>query len=91
MIPEVLVRAVLELVRAGGGRASWYTLGSRLPLLDVPLDPDVMTVLRELRARGWVTRTLVGGGMDAWGSPPRGRHTWRRVGRRPRALARTTS
>lgn len=72
MIPDALERTVLRLVRDGGGRASWHDLATRLPSYDVPLDPDVMTVLKDLHARGLVTRTLVGGGMDAWAITPAG-------------------
>jgi hypothetical protein len=72
MIPEALERTVLRLVREGGGRASWHTLATRLPSHDVPLDPDVMTVLKSLQARGLVTRAEIGGGMDAWAITPAG-------------------
>jgi hypothetical protein len=65
-LDPALERTVLRLVREGRGRASWHSLATRLPSFDVPLDPDVMTVLKDLQARGLVTRTLVGGGMDAW-------------------------
>src|SRR5262249_33108621 len=72
MIPSRLERTVLRLVREGGGRASWHRPATRLPAFDGPLDPDVMTVLEDLQARGLVTRTLVGGGMDAWAITPSG-------------------
>jgi hypothetical protein len=72
VIPPVLERTVLQLVRDGRGRASWHALATRLPSFEVPLDPDVMTVLKDLQQRGLVTRTLLGGGMDAWAITPAG-------------------
>src|SRR2546421_3291213 len=71
-IPASLERTVLRLVRDGHGRASWHTLATQVPSHDVPLDPDIMTVLKDLQSRGLVTRALVGGGMDAWTITPAG-------------------
>jgi hypothetical protein len=65
-IPPALERAVLQMVRNGGGQASWHRLATWLPSFDVPLTPDLMVVLKDLKARGLVTQTLVGGGMDRW-------------------------
>jgi hypothetical protein len=71
-IPPELERVVLRLVREGGGKASWHRLATRLPSFDVPLVPDLMTVLKDLEARGLVTQELVGGGMDRWAVTPAG-------------------
>lgn len=71
-IPDELERTVLHLVREGGGQASWHRLATRLPSYDVPLQPDLMKVLQDLKARGLVTQTLAGGGMDRWAITPAG-------------------
>jgi hypothetical protein len=65
-------RGVLELVRDGGEQASWYWLAKRVPLRGLPLVPDVMTVLKELRARGLVADRELGDGMDRWWLTPAG-------------------
>lgn len=65
-------RGVLELVRDGGEQASWYWLGKRAPLRGLPPVPDLMAVLKELRARGLVESREVGGGMDRWRLTPAG-------------------
>lgn len=72
MIPPALERGVLALVRDGGGRASWHWLETRVPLAGLPLDPDALTVLKHLQARGLVTREIVPGGMDRWAITPAG-------------------
>jgi hypothetical protein len=71
-IPPELERTVLRLVREGRGQASWHRLASRLPSFDVPLVPDLMVVLADLKARGLVTQTVVGSGMDRWAITPAG-------------------
>lgn len=71
-IPENLERTVLQLVRDGRGQASWHRLASRLPSFNVPLVPDLMVVLNDLKARGLVTQTLAGAGMDRWAITPAG-------------------
>jgi len=71
-IPPELERAVLQIVRDGGGKASWHTVATKLPSFDVPLDPSFITVLEDLRARGLVTQQQRGGGMDAWTITPAG-------------------
>lgn len=72
-ISPSLERAVLALVRAGQPNASWHWLATRLPLYDVPLVPDVLTVLEALRERGLVMDQIIGGGLDAWSLTDAGR------------------
>jgi len=71
-IPETLERTLLQLVRDGGEKASWHWLATRLPSYDVPLVPDMMVALKDMKARGLVTQTVVGGGMDRWALTPAG-------------------
>lgn len=71
-VPPKLERALLFLVRAGGGQASWHRLATRLPSYDAPLDFDMMVALKDMLARGLVTREMAGGGMDRWGITPVG-------------------
>jgi hypothetical protein len=66
LVTDALERALLQLVRHGGEKASWHWLATRLPSYDVPLVPDMMVALNDMKARGLVTRTVVGGGMDRW-------------------------
>ena len=70
MSPEVLERTVLRMVRAGGGQASWHLLATQLPSLDAP--PDLVVVLQDLKERGLVTQTPVGGATDRWAITPAG-------------------
>lgn len=65
-------RAILQLVREGGDRASWYWLGTRAPLRGIPPVPDLRAVLKDLRARGFVDYREVGDGMDRWWLTPAG-------------------
>ncbi len=71
-IPPKLERALLYLVRACAGQASWHRLATRLPSYDAPLDFDMMVALKDMLARGLVTREMAGGGMDRWGITPPG-------------------
>ena len=76
--------ALLRLVERHRGEASWYRLGRDLTFEPVPPAPDMMQMLKQLAAAGFVSRTLCGGGMDAWAVTEAGarwlaeasRHTW---------------
>jgi hypothetical protein len=72
VIPIPLERAVLELVRKGGAKASWHWVGTRLPLYDVPSQPDALTTLKALRDQGWLEERDAGGGLDRWSLTARG-------------------
>lgn len=61
-----LERGLLRLVRDGGDRASWHWIATRAPLAGLPLEPYALATLKELAARGLVSRADVGGGMDRW-------------------------
>jgi PadR family transcriptional regulator PadR len=47
---------LLKLVEKGKGQWSWYELGNALSRQDVPREPDMMEVLKNLAHRGLVNR-----------------------------------
>ncbi len=61
-----LDRTVLELVAQGHGYRGWHELATRLSALDVPRQPDLMTVLGRLQSRGLVVRIPRQAGSDHW-------------------------
>ena len=65
-------RALMQLVREGGDQASWYWLGKRVGPRGLPLQPDMMVVLRSLKTRGLLTSRALGDGNDRWTLTPLG-------------------
>jgi PadR family transcriptional regulator PadR len=62
-----LERVILQLVERGDGKWGWYKIATRLSSLDVPRDPDLMTVLKTLVVKGLVNRsTTEGSPHDQW-------------------------
>jgi PadR family transcriptional regulator PadR len=47
---------LLQLIERGKGQWSWYELANALSRRDVPREPDMMTVLKNLAERGLVER-----------------------------------
>jgi PadR family transcriptional regulator PadR len=47
---------LLKLVEKGKGQWSWYELGNALSRQDVPREPDMMEVLKNIAHRGLVNR-----------------------------------
>jgi len=58
---------LLELIQKGKGQWSWYELANALSRRDVPRDPDMMAVLKNLTERGLVKRYIEKGSPhDRW-------------------------
>ncbi|AFW94873.1 MULTISPECIES: hypothetical protein [Nostocales] len=49
---------LLKLVEKGKGQWSWYELANALSRQDVPREPDMMEVLKNLAHRGLVNRSV---------------------------------
>jgi PadR family transcriptional regulator PadR len=49
---------LLELVKKGQGKWSWYEIASALSRRDVPREPDMMVVLKKLAQEGFIQRYL---------------------------------
>ncbi|MDH6059940.1 hypothetical protein NWP17_05730 [Chrysosporum bergii ANA360D] len=64
---------LLKLVAKGQGNFSWYELANSLSRLDVPREPDMMTVLKNLVAKGLLKRHIQPGSpRDSWDLTPTG-------------------
>ncbi|WP_414563809.1 MULTISPECIES: hypothetical protein [unclassified Anabaena] len=64
---------LLKLVAKGQGNFSWYELANSLSRLDVPREPDMMVVLKNLVAKGLLTRHIQPGSpRDSWDLTPIG-------------------
>ncbi|WYL97329.1 MAG: hypothetical protein HEQ35_29200 [Gloeotrichia echinulata IR180] len=64
---------LLELVAKGEGNWSWYEIANHLSRLDVPREPDMMVVLKNLAAKGLLTRYVQPGSpRDRWDLTPTG-------------------
>ena len=62
-----LERVLLRLVDKGGGQWGWHQLASHLSRMDVPRQPDMMTVLKKLAAEGLLVRHVTEGSPnDRW-------------------------
>ena len=60
-------QTILDLVRRGDGKWGWYQFEIRLSNIDVPRNPDLMTVLKRLADLGLVVRHLnPGSPNDRW-------------------------
>ncbi|MFB2772213.1 hypothetical protein ACE1AT_23435 [Pelatocladus sp. BLCC-F211] len=58
---------LLKLVAKGEGNWSWYEIASSLSRLDVPREPDMMIVLKNLAAEGLLRRYVEQGSpRDRW-------------------------
>jgi predicted ArsR family transcriptional regulator len=58
---------LLELVAKGEGKWSWYELANALSRRDVPREPDMMVVLKQLAADGLLIRHMEAGSpRDRW-------------------------
>ncbi|WP_026731181.1 hypothetical protein [Fischerella sp. PCC 9605] len=58
---------LLELVAKGEGNWSWYEIASSLSHIDVPREPDMMVVLKNLAAEGLLKRYVEPGSpRDRW-------------------------
>ncbi len=58
---------LLELVAKGEGKWSWYELANALSRRDVPREPDMMVVLKQLAADGLLQRHVEAGSpRDRW-------------------------
>lgn len=69
---SLLERTVLGIVHQARGRADWHAVATRLSTLDVPRQPDVLTVLGRLQRLGLVVRVIRGQGADHWAMTARG-------------------
>lgn len=49
---------LLEFVKKGQGKWSWYEIASALSRRDVPREPDMMVVLKKLAQEGFIQRYL---------------------------------
>jgi PadR family transcriptional regulator PadR len=64
---------LLQLVFKGKGNWSWYEIASSLSRLDVPREPDMMTVLKDMKSKGLVERHIQPGSpRDRWELTPIG-------------------
>ncbi|MDF2388141.1 hypothetical protein JMG10_42355 [Nostoc ellipsosporum NOK] len=64
---------LLKLVAQGQGNWSWYELANSLSRLDVPREPDMMVVLKDMVAKGLVERHIQPGSpRDRWELTPTG-------------------
>jgi len=62
-----LEMVLLRLVEKGGGRWGWHQLASQLSRVDVPRQPDMMSVLKKLAAEGLLVRHVIEGSPnDRW-------------------------
>jgi PadR family transcriptional regulator PadR len=58
---------LLQLIKKGQGKWSWYELANALSRRDVPREPDMMTVLKHLLDQGLVKRYIESGSpRDQW-------------------------
>lgn len=65
---------LLQLIRAGAGKYDWYRLETRLSRMDVPRVPDMMSVLKDMIARGLVLRYVTPASpRDRWEVTEKGR------------------
>ncbi|WP_413174420.1 hypothetical protein [Anabaena azotica] len=64
---------LLQLVSKGKGGWSWYEIANSLSRLDVPREPDMMTVLKDMKSKGLVERYIQPGSPgDRWELTPAG-------------------
>jgi len=49
---------ILQLVSRGEGKYSWYEIAQGLSRLDVPREPDMLSVLKKLEIEGLLTRRI---------------------------------
>ncbi|MBD2386551.1 hypothetical protein [Cylindrospermum sp. FACHB-282] len=64
---------LIKLVAKGQGNWSWYELANSLSRLDVPREPDMMVVLKDLVAKGLLERHIQPGSpRDRWELTPAG-------------------
>ncbi len=64
---------LLKLVAKGEGNWSWYEIATSLSRLDVPREPDMMIVLKNLAAEGLLRRYVEQGSpRDRWELTPAG-------------------
>lgn len=64
---------LLKLVVKGQGNWSWYELANSLSRLDVPREPDMMAVLKDLVAKDLLERHILPGSpRDRWELTPAG-------------------
>ncbi len=64
---------LLQLVAKGKGSWSWYELANSLSRLDVPREPDMMIVLKDLATKGLLERHIQPGSpRDGWELTPAG-------------------
>lgn len=65
--------ALLKLVAKGQGNFSWYELANSLSRLDVPREPDMMVVLKDMVAKDLLKRHIQPGSpRDSWALTPTG-------------------
>jgi len=58
---------LLELVAKGQGKWSWYELANALSRRDVPREPDMMIVLKQIAANGFVRQYIeINSPRDRW-------------------------
>lgn len=58
---------LLQLIEKGKGQWSWYEIANALSRQDVPREPDMMTVLKNLARQGFVKRYIEPGSpRDRW-------------------------
>ncbi|RCJ28649.1 hypothetical protein A6770_23105 [Nostoc minutum NIES-26] len=64
---------LLKLVAKGQGNWSWYELANSLSRLDIPREPDMMVVLKDLAAKDLLERHIQPGSpRDRWELTPAG-------------------
>jgi PadR family transcriptional regulator PadR len=64
---------LLKLVAKGEGNWSWYEIATSLSRLDVPREPDMMIVLKNLAAEGLLKRYVeLDSPRDRWELTPAG-------------------
>ncbi|NES99453.1 MAG: hypothetical protein F6K61_02555 [Sphaerospermopsis sp. SIO1G1] len=65
--------ALLKLVAKGKGNWSWYELANALSRLDIPREPDMMVVLKDMITKDLVERHIQPGSpRDRWELTPVG-------------------
>ncbi|HLP88288.1 MAG TPA: hypothetical protein VK184_06815 [Nostocaceae cyanobacterium] len=64
---------LLKLVAKGEGKWSWYEIANSLSRLDVPREPDMMVILKDMQSKGWLQRYIQPGSpRDRWELTPDG-------------------
>jgi hypothetical protein len=65
-VPAALEQALLELIMAGDGRATWHSIATSLPRYRLSAGRDLLTNLDVLRDRGLISDRPAGPGMVAY-------------------------